>query len=302
MVRRVANTEATVLITGESGTGKELVAKSIHSLSARKDAPFIAINCAAIPRDLLESELFGHAKGAFTGAIRDKKGKFQMADGGTVFLDEVGELPLELQPKLLRSLQERVVEPVGGASSEKLDVRIVAATNIDLEEAIARGIFREDLYYRLSVIPIHLQPLRGRREDIPLLIRHFAKKHGNGEVLFGDDVMAVLVNYPWPGNVRELENTVERLMILRQGDQIILDDLPEKLRGLSPPQKGQLINLPDDGYPLEELEREIVMEALVRNDWNQSSAARFLRVPRHVLIYRMEKYGIVPPEKRLGIL
>jgi two-component system NtrC family response regulator len=294
MVRRVANTEATVLITGESGTGKELVAKSIHSLSSRKDAPLVAINCAAIPRDLLESELFGHVKGAFTGAIRDKKGKFQMAGGGTVFLDEVGELPLELQPKLLRALQERVVEPVGGASSEKLDVRIVAATNIDLEEAIARGTFREDLYYRLSVIPIHLEPLRGRREDIPLLIRHFAKKHGNGEVLFRDDVMAAFVNYPWPGNVRELENTVERLMILRQEDTITLDDLPDKLREISSTRKGQMINLPDDGYPLEELEREIVMEALVRNDWNQSSAARFLRVPRHVLIYRMEKYGIVP--------
>jgi two-component system NtrC family response regulator len=301
MVRRVANTEATVLLTGESGTGKELVAKAIHTTSSRKDAPFVAINCAAIPRDLLESELFGHVKGAFTGAIRDKKGKFQMAEGGTLFLDEVGELPLELQPKLLRALQERVVEPVGGTSSEKLDVRIVAATNIDLEEAIARGTFREDLYYRLSVIPIHLQPLRGRKEDIPLLIRHFAAKHGSGEVTFGEDVMAVLVNYPWPGNVRELENTVERLMILRQGDTITLDDLPEKLRGLSPTRKGQLINLPDDGYPLEELEREIVMEALVRNEWNQSSAARFLRVPRHVLIYRMEKYGIVTPAKGIGL-
>ncbi len=297
MVRKVASTEATVLITGESGTGKELVAKAIHSLSGRRGAPFVAINCAAIPRELLESELFGHVKGAFTGAIRDKKGKFQLAAGGTLFLDEVGELPPELQPKLLRALQERVVEPVGGTAPEKLDVRIVAATNLELEEEITRGRFREDLYYRLSVIPVHLPPLRARREDIPLLIRHFAAKHGCADVVFGADVLAALSNYSWPGNVRELENVVERLLIMRQGNAISLADLPEKIRSGKVGEKRPVINLPEEGYPLEQLEREIVVEALERNGWNQTSAARFLRVPRHVLLYRMEKYGITAPDK-----
>ncbi len=297
VVRKVANTEATVLITGESGTGKELVARAIHNLSARKGAPFVTINCAAIPRDLLESELFGHVKGAFTGAIRDKKGKFQLATGGTLFLDEVGDLPPELQPKLLRALQERVVEPVGCAEPEKLDVLIVAATNLDLEEAILQGTFREDLYYRLSVIPVHLPPLRERREDIPLLIRHFAKKQGCGEVVFSEEALVSLSGYPWPGNVRELENTVERLLIMRQGDTISMGDLPEKIGREEKRGKGRIIDLPDEGYSLEQLEREIVVEALERNNWNQSSASRFLRIPRHVLLYRMEKYGIVPPEK-----
>jgi DNA-binding NtrC family response regulator len=297
MVRRVADTEATVLISGESGTGKELVARSIHALSSRKEAPVVAINCSAIPRDLLESELFGHVKGAFTGAIRDKRGKFQMAEGGTLFLDEVGELPLELQPKLLRALQERVVEPVGGAVPEKLDVRIVAATNLDLEKAIAAGTFREDLYYRLAVIPVLLPPLRARKEDIPLLLRHFALKHGCGNVTFADNVVDALTNYPWPGNVRELENTVERLLIMRNDDTISLDELPEKILGGGKIGNRRIISLPDDGYSLEQLEREIVLEALERNGWNQTLAARFLRVPRHVLIYRVEKYGITAPEK-----
>ena len=298
MVRRVADTEATVLITGESGTGKELVAKAIHALSSRKGAPFVAINCAAIPRDLLESELFGHVKGAFTGAVRDKKGKFQLATGGTLFLDEVGELPTELQPKLLRALQEREVEPVGGEAPEKIDVRIVAATNMELEEEIAAGKFREDLYYRLAVIPIHLPPLRSRKEDIPLLLRHFAAKHGCGNVTFADNIVAALAAYTWPGNVRELENSVERLLIMRNDDTISLDDLPEKILAGAKAGDRRIINLPDEGYSLEQLEREIVVEALERNNWNQTSAARFLRIPRHVLIYRMEKYGILPPERR----
>ncbi len=297
MVRRVADTEATVLITGESGTGKELIARTIHSLSSRRSGPFIPINCAAIPRDLLESELFGHVKGAFTGAIKDKTGKFQLADGGTLFLDEVGELPSELQPKLLRALQERIVEPVGGMRPQKIDVRVVAATNLDLEKAIDEGAFREDLYYRLAVIPIHLPPLRQRRKDIPLLITHFTAKHGGKGVAFARDALEALVRYAWPGNVRELENTVERLLIMRQGGTISVEDLPEKIGSRGKRDKGRIINLPDEGYSLEELEREIVVEALERNDWNQSSASRFLRIPRHVLLYRMEKYGIVPPEK-----
>ena len=298
IVRKVADTEATVLITGESGTGKELVAGAIHSLSSRRAAPFVAINCAAIPRDLLESELFGHVKGAFTGAIRDKPGKFQLADGGTLFLDEVGELPVELQPKLLRAIQERIVEPVGGTSPKKLDVRVVAATNIDLEKAIAAGDFREDLYYRLAVIPLHLPPLRERREDIPLLIRHFAAKHGGHSVTLTAEAMEALRGYPWPGNVRELENTVERMLILRNGDVIEAGELPDKIRGKTEMPGGGVLNLPADGYPLEQLEREIVVEALERNDWNQTAAARFLRIPRHTLIYRMEKYHITTEERK----
>lgn len=291
MIRKVADTEASVLITGESGTGKELVARSIHTNSSRREAPFIAINCAAIPRDLLESELFGHIKGAFTGAVKDKAGKFQLADGGTLFLDEVGELPLELQPKLLRALQEKEIEPVGGMKSHKIDVRIVAATNLDIDKAIADGTFREDLYYRLSVIPVHLPPLRERRKDIPLLIRYFCGKHGCEKVSFVKETMEAMVMYPWPGNVRELENTVERLLIMRNSEVIGVDELPEKFleNGVT---GSAVIKLPEEGYSLEQLEREVVVQALEKNHWNQTAAARFLRIPRHTLIYRLEKYGI----------
>jgi two-component system NtrC family response regulator len=296
-VRKVADTEASILITGESGTGKELVARSIHHHSGRRDAPFVAVNCAAIPRDLLESELFGHVKGAFTGAIKDKTGKFQMADGGTLFLDEVGELPQELQPKLLRVLQEKVVEPVGGVTPHKLDVRVVAATNLDMEKALHNTTFREDLYYRLAVIPIHLPALRERPEDIVLLLRYFSGKRGASQVNFDDPVLTALSRYRWPGNVRELENLVERLLIMRTGDTVFLDDLPDKVRSggqaaVSAPHGGRVINLPEGGYPLEQLEREVVVEALERNLWNQTAAAKFLSIPRHTLIYRMDKYGI----------
>ena len=299
IVRKVADSEAAVLITGESGTGKELVARSIHAHSGRRDAPFVAINCAAIPRDLLESELFGHVKGAFTGAVKDKTGRFQLAEGGTLFLDEVGELPLELQPKLLRALQEKVVEPVGGTKAHKLDVRLVAATNLDMEKALSEGTFREDLYYRLSVIPIHLPPLRERPDDIPLLLRYFCAKHGNTQVGFDRQALDTLVKYGWPGNVRELENSVERLLIMRNSDTITPEELPDKIRSGSAaaPAAGSVFNLPAEGYSLEQLEREVVVAALERNNWNQTAAARFLRIPRHTLIYRMEKYGIISPEK-----
>jgi DNA-binding NtrC family response regulator len=300
VVRKVADTDASILITGESGTGKELVARSIHRYSRRSAAPFVAINCAAIPRDLLESELFGHVKGAFTGAIKEKTGKFQLADGGTLFLDEVGELPLELQPKLLRALQEKVVEPVGGTKPYKLDVRVVAATNLDIDKALADATFREDLYYRLAVIPLHLPPLRERQEDISLLLHYFCGKYGASRVKFGSGVLAVLTSYRWPGNVRELENLVERLLIMRGGDTITIDDLPDKICNCATapatsPNSGNVINLPDEGYSLEQLEREVVTYALEHNLWNQTAAARFLRIPRHTLIYRMEKYGILTP-------
>ena len=294
VVRKVADTEAAILITGESGTGKELVARSIHANSSRRDAPFVAINCAAIPRDLLESELFGHVKGAFTGAIKDKMGKFQTAEGGTLFLDEVGELPLELQPKLLRALQEKEVEPVGGTKVQKLDVRVLSATNLNIDNAITDGTFREDLYYRLSVIPIHLPPLRERRKDIPLLIRYFCSKHDSEKITFDKDALETLVMYPWPGNVRELENTVERLLIMRNSDVISLIELPDKLK-VNRSSGSAIVTLPDEGYSLEQLEREVVVEALERNSWNQTAAARFLRIPRHTLIYRIEKYNISMP-------
>jgi DNA-binding NtrC family response regulator len=296
IVERVADTEATILITGESGTGKELVAKMLHRMSSRREGPFVAVNCAAIAHELLESELFGHVKGAFTGAIRDKQGKFQLAQGGTLFLDEVGELPLELQPKLLRALQEKVVDPVGATHPVRLDVRLVAATNRDLERAAAEGTFRRDLFYRLSVIPVEMPPLRECREDIPLLAKHFLSVYGGASVSLTAEAMDVLRSYDWPGNVRELENAIERLVIIRNADLIALDDLPEKIRTGGQSPRG-IVNLPPDGYPLEKLERDIVLQALERNNWNQTAAARFLSIPRHVLIYRMEKYGIAPVKK-----
>jgi len=293
LVNKVADTEATILITGESGTGKELVARAIHEQSSRRGSRFIAINCAAIPRDLLESELFGHIKGAFTGAIKDQQGKFQQADGGTIFLDEVCDLPLEMQPKLLRVLQEKEILPVGSGRVQKIDVRIVAATNLDIDELVTAGRFREDLYYRLSVIPIHLPPLRQRPEDIPLLLRHFAARVGCPHVVFAKETLKALSAYPWPGNVRELENLVTRMMILREGDTIGIEDLPKKIMTRQK-HEGQMsvVNLPPEGYSLEQLEREVVIEALERNDWNKSAAAAFLKIPRHVLLYRLEKYGI----------
>jgi two-component system NtrC family response regulator len=295
VVRKVAPTEASVLITGESGTGKELIARAIHQGSSRSAAPFVAINCAAIPANLLESELFGHVRGAFTGAVRDRAGKFEQADGGTLFLDEVGELPLELQPKLLRVLQEMEVEPVGG-EARTVNVRIVAATNQDIETSLREGRFREDLYYRLNVIPIELPPLRERAEDIPLLVKHFlARFSPDVSVAISDDALEKMVAYPWPGNVRELQNTVERMVVLNSGEALERQHLPNKLFSAQLSWRSQVVQLPSEGYPLEEIEKESVVQALERNGWNQTRAAAFLRVPRHTLIYRMEKYDIKKP-------
>jgi len=297
IVRRAAPSEATVLLTGESGTGKELVARAIHQASERGNGPFVAVNCAAIPADLLESELFGHVRGAFTGAVSDRAGKFERASGGTLFLDEVGDLPAALQPKLLRVLQEHEVEPVGG-QTKRVDVRVVAATNRDIEVALSAGEFREDLYYRLAVITVELPPLRARRDDIPLLVRHFLAKHAAAELQVSDAAMLLLNRYHWPGNVRELENAIQRMIVLRRGAQLEIEDLPAKIRGevsgFQSLTEG-VVQLPDDGYSLEALEREVVLQALVRNHWNQSRAAAFLRIPRHVLLYRVEKYGIQKP-------
>ncbi len=294
VINKVADTEAAVLITGESGTGKELVARAIHAQSSRRNAPFVAINCSAIPRELIESELFGYTKGAFTGALKDKAGKFQLAEGGTLFLDEIGELLPELQPKLLRALQEKEIDPVGSDKPLKIDVRVLSATNLDIRKAVTGGSFREDLYYRLSVIEIHLPPLRERRDDIALLIRHFCEKHGSAEVQFSRDALEVMRHYPWPGNIRELENTVERILILRHSDSIGVSDLPENMLQKKT-EANNMINLPDEGYPLDDLEKNIIIHALEKNSWNQAAAARFLSIPRHVLIYRIEKYGITLP-------
>jgi two-component system NtrC family response regulator len=294
IVRRAAPSEATVLLTGESGTGKELIARAIHQASDRRNSPFVAVNCAAIPTELLESELFGHCRGAFTGAVADRVGKFERADGGTLFLDEVGELPANLQPKLLRVLQEHEIEPIGG-KTKAVDVRVVAATNRDIEAALVQGQFREDLYYRLAVITVELPPLRDRRDDIPILARHFLEKHATVPLAVSDESMALLARYEWPGNVRELENAVQRMIVLRRGDRLDVEDLPDKIRhgasGKTNTAQG-VVQLPPDGYSLEALEREAVLQALERNHWNQSRAAAFLRIPRHVLLYRMEKYGI----------
>ncbi|MCK4536346.1 MAG: sigma-54-dependent Fis family transcriptional regulator [Desulfuromonadales bacterium] len=297
MTARVADTDATVLLTGESGTGKEVFAQEIHRRSRRNQAPFVAVNCAAIPAELLESELFGHVKGAFTGAIRDHEGKFQQARGGTIFLDEIGEMPLPLQPKLLRVLQEKQVEPVGG-TTQNVAVRVVAATNRDLEQALREQTFREDLYYRLAVVTLDLPSLRERQEDIPLFVQFFLEKFGVPDVTLSDEVLNLLTAYPWPGNIRELANAIERMTILRTDDRLTIEDLPAKILQNRTEVPGTTINLPHEGYSLRELEKQAVIDALQKNNWNQSRAAAFLRIPRHTLLYRMEKYDI--PRKKPG--
>jgi DNA-binding NtrC family response regulator len=288
---KVASSEATVLITGESGTGKEVLARLVHQHSPRKDQPMVAVNCTAIPDNLIESELFGHVKGAFTGAIANRKGRFQAADQGTLFLDEIGELKMDMQAKLLRVIQEREVEPVGSDRIEKVDVRIVAATNKDLREEVAKGRFREDLYYRLSVIPLHIPPLRERREDIPALSNHFLHKLGAARgVKFSTKVMSLMKRYDWPGNIRELQNTVERSLILRKGTVIEPDDI-----NLPTVKTSDILEIPDippEGISLEDIEKGLIVKALKKSGGNRSQAARLLKIPRHVLIYRLEKFGI----------
>jgi len=302
VVDRVASAGVTVLLTGESGTGKELVAWRIHRESGRT-GPFVPINCAALPASLLESELFGHDRGAFTGASRAHIGRFEQAAGGTLMLDEVGEIPLELQAKLLRVLEERVVDPVGGRKRVPVDVAVVAATNRDLALAVREGRFREDLYHRLSIIPLRLPALRERIEDIPLLVRHFLNVGGAPQVAVAPRLLAELERAPWPGNVRELKNTISRMLLLRRGDVLDLADMAtpgsaapalEFEATAAPPSTGLLIpgavTLPESDFSLPELEKEIVQKAVARFDNNRSAAARYLGIPRHVLIYRLRKY------------
>jgi len=288
---KVASSEATVLITGESGTGKEVLARLIHQNSPRRECPMVAVNCTAIPDNLIESELFGHVKGAFTGAVANRKGRFQTASHGTLFLDEIGELKMDMQAKLLRAIQEREVEPVGSDKTEKIDVRIIAATNKVLQEAIAQGTFREDLYYRLGVIPLHLPPLRERREDIPGLAKHFLKKlDAPRGVRFSNKAMKRMKEYDWPGNIRELQNSVERCLILRKADIIEPEDL-----NLSKTQDSDTLEIPEipaDGISLEEVEKGLIIKAMQKSNGNRSQAARLLKIPRHVLIYRLEKFEL----------
>jgi len=292
VVRRVADTDTTILITGESGTGKSMIAKAIHFLSRRREKPFITINCAAIPETLLEVELFGYEKGAFTGAYTTKRGKFELANGGTIFLDEIGDMPLPLQAKLLRVLQDKEIERLGSEKVLRVDVRVIAATNKDIHELVKKGLFREDLYYRLSVVPIHVPPLRERREDIPVLVEHFLRiynsKYGK-RVRFSPEAMEVLLEYNWPGNIRELENTVERLVVMRNG-LIRSSDLPSHLlayRRKSP--SGEPIDLPKR---LEATEREKIIEALERTGYVKSRAAKLLGYTLRQLDYRIKKYQI----------
>jgi two-component system NtrC family response regulator len=302
MIRRVAPTETTVLILGESGTGKELVARAIHGLSTRARGPFVAVNCAAIPENLLESELFGHVKGAFTGAIRDRVGKFEAADGGSILLDEIGEMRPELQVKILRCLEERTVERVGDNRPIRVDVRVLAATNKDLSKAIQSGGFREDLYYRLNVVPLTIPPLRERREDIRALTQHFLTSLG-APLRLGIDPEAfrALEVYEWPGNVRELENALERALIFHRGDTITLLDLPETIRAPRSREATSLpVSLPETGLSLEKVEKDLILRALQKHDWNQSRAARYLGITRHTLLYRMDKHGIERPGGRGG--
>ena len=293
---RAAQANSTVLIRGETGTGKELLAKGIHFNSPRKNQPFVTINCGAIPKELLESELFGHVKGSFTGAIAHKKGKMEMADGGTVFLDEIGEMPLELQVKLLRLIQEGEIEKIGAPTPSKVDVRIVAATHRNLQAMIEDDTFREDLYYRLAVIPLELPPLRERVEDIPELVQHFfirsKQKQSRPDLVLPASLMPHFSAYRWPGNVRELENIVERLVVLTRENVITLSDLPEYLRRQQPALDVLDLELPPQGISLEAVEKELILQALKKFNGNQTHAAKFLDLSRKTLIYRMEKHGI----------
>jgi len=292
LVENIADSNSTVLIQGASGTGKEVIARLIHLKSLRRDKPFIAANCAAIPRELLESELFGHEKGAFTGATYTKKGRFELADGGTLFLDEVGEMSLNAQIHLLRVLQEREFRRVGGTELIKIDVRIIASSNKNLEQAVKEGTFREDLFYRLNVITIYLSKLKERKEDIPLLVDHFLTKYGlesgRGKKSMSQEALDLLMMYDWPGNIRELENLIERLVILCKDKIIRPEYLPQNIKK---GPKGELgIFIPNK--QLEEVEKRYIYEVLKEYDWNKSKSAKVLGIERMTLYRKMKKYNL----------
>ena len=288
-----------VLIHGENGSGKELVARAIHALSARREAPFVEVNCAAIPEELIESELFGHERGAFTGALARRRGKFETADTGTVFLDEIGDMSLKTQAKVLRALEEQAFERVGGRETLKVDVRVIAASNRDLPSLIAQGAFREDLFYRLNVIPIEVPPLRARTEDVPALVEHFIRvfcaENGKRLKTVAPGALTWFMTYEWPGNVRELRNMVERLVIMVPGDTIGADDLPPPLR-----PKGEPAAAVGDGKPLKEardsFERAYILAELRAQDWNMTRTAERLGIERSHLYRKIRAYGIIPPK------
>jgi len=298
-MEKVAPTEARVLITGENGTGKELVARAIHRLSSRSDAPFVEVNCAAIPSELIESALFGHIKGSFTGAVQDRAGKFEQANGGTLFLDEIGDMSLAAQAKVLRALEQGVVTRVGGSKAIDVDVRVIAATNKDLQEEIGEGRFREDLFYRLNVVPIHVPPLRERREDIPMLIQHFAQRMaGTTRVaakVFTDEAVGHLAALEWPGNVRELRNTVERLLILSTGSEVRASDVdmlaPARSSGSG--LGSELLGAGTFAEFKERAERAFILQKLRESEWNVAETARRMDMPRSNLYKKIEKYGLV---------
>jgi two-component system, NtrC family, response regulator AtoC len=300
VVEKVASTPSTVLITGESGTGKELIARALHENSARHAGPFIKINCAAIPKTLMESELFGYEKGAFTGAVGAKPGRFELAHGGTLFLDEIGEIPVEMQVKLLRVLQESEFERVGGIKTIKVDVRLVTATNRDLVQDISAGSFREDLYYRLNVVPIHIPPLRERREDIPLLVEHFLAKFNDRLKKQIDsvsaDAISRLISYHWPGNIRELENLMERTMLFCERSEIQVSDLPPEIGGLPPASAAGSPNAASLKEAVraetERVERELIQKALDETGGNVTQAARKLKISRKSLQTKMKELGL----------
>jgi len=296
LAKTAAESEATILIRGESGTGKELVAELIHKGSPRAKGPFVKVNCAAIPEPLLEAELFGHEKGAFTDAKKQRRGRFEAANGGTIFLDEIGEMTPNLQVKLLRVLQERELERLGGSETIPLDIRLVAATNRDLEAMIKDGDFREDLYYRINVITLTLPPLRDRRGDIPLLAEHFLatfnqknKKSFRG---FSPEAIELLSAHGWPGNVRELENVVERAVVLGRGELVLREHLPAAIAAHEAPREDLVARVLETGISLDDLERELIVKALAQTGSNVSKAARLLGLTRRMLQYRMEKYGL----------
>ena len=302
-VDQLADAKTTVLITGESGTGKELVARALHFRSKRRDKPFIAINCAAIPETLIEAELFGHEKGAFTDAHLRRQGQFESANLGTLFLDEIADISPSTQSKLLRVLQEREFTRLGGTQSIKVDVRLVTATNKDLETAMRKGQFREDLFYRINVVPVHLPPLRERKEDIPLLLRHFVSKkageRGQSPKQITPEVLSLLTHYPWPGNIREMENVVEQILTINEGDQITIADLPLRLRSdtKSVQMKDQVTaGRQSFDYAVMEFERELITDALKRANFVQTHAAQLLGISRRILKYKMDSLGITGPE------
>lgn len=304
LIQKVADTDSTVLLLGESGTGKELIARAIHYNSPRRQGPLVPVNCAAIPQELLESELFGHERGAFTHAVKTRIGRFEQANGGTIFLDEIAEMSPALQVKLLRVLQDRCFERIGGIKSIKVDIRIIAATNQNLEELARQGKFREDLYYRLNVIPVRVPPLRERRGDIPLLANHFlqefSKKKKRRVLRLSPQALELLVRYPWPGNVRELENLMERLVILTEKDVVEPEDLPARIRNAYTLAPGsESLDFPEEGVNLPEavqnFERRLILAALEKANWVRSRAAQLLHLNRTTLIEKMKKQKITAP-------